>query len=540
MMLKELPETAPQVFRREEDVLVNVLTGDRLSAKDLATRDPRVALEKLGQMVPDDLIFMKKKGDEYHLIGGNLAFPTRWSIGGALGESILQIHGGLSNDPEKVAAFSTMINRVLDRTLVTPDVVRRNNWFLYLDPRYPLPSYQTVAFKEPEKIVKGNYLDNVFVRTERQTLRGLPESKTVVFGIQPMVFPLRTIMRDRDVAANLVEGIKVKLLPTRDNPDYVGKVAKYIQSDLDRNPSSIQTRVVASEKVNDSSYLLRLEKPAGLHLVPGEAVRVTLDTPKGKATRTLSLASSPNADHLEFAVKDSDSDFKQTFKSLQSKAVVSLEPTGTSLEFKPEKPAVMIAGGIGITPFRSFIQYAKEKKLKTPMWLFYGNRNEIAFEKELNAAAKENNQLDVTHVLSRAESDWKGQRGRVDEDFLKKIVPTLPGDAVYYVVASPQMANDTRAALTKLGIPENRISIEAFPGYEAKTGSDQKPTFDAKQVPDHQTVCYCHRVSAGALREAIKSGASTLPELKSQTRAATGCGGCECNVMGLLQCEIAR
>lgn len=540
MMLKELPETAPQVYRREGDTLVNILTNDRLSAKDLATRDPRVALEKLGQMVPDDLIFMKKKGDEYHMIGGNLAFPTRWSIGGAIGESISDIHVRLGANPEHSAAFSTMINRVLDRTLVTPDVVRRNNWFLDLDPRYPLPNYQTVRFKEPESIGKRNYLDSVFVRSERQTMRGLPESKTVVFGIQPFVYPLRTILKDRDVAANLVDGIKVKLLPTRDNPDYVGKVAKYIESDLARDPSSVPTQVLASEKVNESSYLLRLEKPAGLHLVPGEAVRVTLDTPNGKATRTLSLASSPDSDFLEFAVKDSESDFKQTLKSLKSGAAVQLEATGTSLEFKPEKPAVMIAGGIGITPFRSFIQHVKDRNLNTPMWLFYGNRNEIAFENEINNAAKENRNLDVTHVLSRPGSDWKGERGRVDESFLQKTVPSLPNDAIYYVVASPQMANDTRAALTKLGIPENRISIEAFPGYEAKPAPGEKQAFDPKQVSDHQTVCYCHRVTAGALREAIKSGASTLSELKDQTRAATGCGGCECNVMGLLQCEIAK
>lgn len=542
MILKELPEVAPESYRREGDTLVNVLTNDRLSAKDLATRDPRVALEKLGQMVPDDLIFMKKKGDEYYLIGGNLAFPTRWSIGGALGESISDIHVRLGADPEKAAAFSTMINRILDRTLMTPDVVRRNNWFLDLDPRYPLPNYQTVRFKEPEQITKKNYLDSVFVRSERQTMRGLPESKTVVFGIQPFVYPLREIVKDRDIAANLVDGIKVKLLPTRDNPDYVGRVAKYIESDLSRDPSNVQTKVLASEKVNESSSLLRLEKPAGLHLVPGEAVRVTLDTPKGKATRTLSLASSPDSDHLEFAVKDSDSDFKQTFKSLKAGAAVKLELTGTSLEFKPEKPAIMIAGGIGITPFRSFIQYVKKNKLETPMWLFYGNRNEIAFEKELSAAAQENSKLDVTHVLSRPDASWQGARGRVDEAFLQKAVPTLPKDAIYYVVASPQMADDTRAALTKLGIPESRISIETFPGYEAKPGNgvSQKPAFDPKTTPDHQTVCYCHRVTAGALREAIQNGASTLAEIKGQTRAATGCGGCECNVMGLLQCEMAK
>jgi ferredoxin-NADP reductase len=540
MMLQELPETSPQIFRREGNTLVNLLTGDRLSASDLPMRDPRLALERLGQMVPDDLVFVKKKGDEFHIIGGNLAFPTRWSLGGAIGEPMVAIHAGLGGNPEKSAAFSTMINRILDRTLVTPEVVRRNNWFVDLDPRYPLPNYQTVSFKAPEKITKRNYQDSVFIRTERQTLRGLPESNTVVFGIQPMVFPIRLIMKDREIAANLLDGIKVKLLPTGNNPDHVAKVAKFIESELSRDPSSVATKVLASEKVNDSTYLLRVKKPADLQLVPGEAIRVTLNTSKGNTTRTLSLASSPQGDDLEFAVKDSESEFKQTFKSLKAGDPIKLELTRTSLEFKPEKPAVMIAGGIGITPFRSFIQYVKDKKLDTPMWLFYGNRNQIAFETEINQAAKVGSKLNVTHVLSRGDSSWQGERGRIDEAYLQKVIPSLPADAIYYVVASPQMANDTRAALTKLGIPENRISIEAFPGYEAKSGGTEKPAFDPAQVQDHQTVCYCHRVSAGALRSAIQNGASTLAELKSQTHAATGCGGCECNVMSMLQCEMVK
>lgn len=543
MMLKELPEKSPQIFSRDGDTLANALTGDRLSAKDLATSDARLALEKLGSMVPDDLVFMKKKGDDYVLIGGNLAFPTHWSIGRALGATISEIHGGLAGDPEKAKAFSAMINRVLDRTLSSPEVVRRNNWFLELDPRYPLPDYLTTVYPAPEElgktIGKKNYKKAVYVRTERQTLRGLPESRVVTFGLQPMVFSVDDLVKDGNLAANLVDGIRVKLLPTRDNPEFVAKIARYIEQDIARAQGILKTHVVSAGKVNDTSSILRIEKPEDLKLVPGEAIRVTLNTPTGHATRTLSLASSPDQDYLEFAVKDSDSDFKQAFRALKPGDAVRIEPTGTSLEFKPEKPAVMIAGGIGITPFRSFIQYVKDQGLKTRMWLLYGNRDQIAFKDELDQATAKNSKLKVTHVLSGDNPDWKGERGRVDRAFLEKTVPTMPKDAIYYVVASPQMANDTREALNHLGVPNDRISIEAFP-YPSKSGSTTNPKIDPVKAPNEQTVCYCHSVSAGALRSAIKNGTTTLDELKTQTKAATGCGGCECNVMGILQCELAK
>jgi ferredoxin-NADP reductase len=539
MMLAELPETNPQVFRRDGDTLVNLLTGDRLSEKDLSIRDARKALEKLGQLVPDDLVFMKKKGDDYHLIGGNLAFPTHWSVGGALGETMTQIHSNLAGGPEKAAAFSAMLNRILDRTLASPEVVRRNNWFLELDPRYPLPSYQTTAFDAPSTITKKNYRNAVFLRTERQTLRGLPQSGTVVFGIQPMVFPLGQVLEDPNVADKLIQGIHVKLLPTRDNPSYVARVAQYLDQDVVRDPGVVQTRVVSSSPVDDSSYILRVEKPAGLDIVPGEAVRVTLGTPTGKQTRILSLASSPTKDYLEFAVKKSESDFKQAFQTLKPGDDVKLELTRTSLGFRPDKPAVMIAGGIGITPFRSFIQYAKDKKLDTPMWLFYGNRRQAPFEEELADATEENHKLGVTFVKTRPDVGWQGEKGRIDEDFLKRVVPGLPSDAIYYVVASPEMAESTRASLSKLGIPENRISIEEFPGYESKSADGEKPKVNPAKIPDGQTVCYCHRVSAGELRTAVDDGATTLDAIKDKTKAATGCGGCACNVMGIIECQAA-
>jgi ferredoxin-NADP reductase len=308
---------------------------------------------------------------------------------------------------------------------------------------------------------------------------------------------------------------------------------------LTQQPKQFSGRVFAVEKVNDSSHMISMERPEGLDLKPGEAIRVTLDTPSGKQVRTLSLASSPSRNYLEFAVRDSDSDFKTAFKSLKAGDPITVQLAKGSLNFKPDEPAVMIAGGIGITPFRSMIQYAKDEKLKTPMWLYYGNRDQIAFGKELDkAASTSNKQLNVTHVLSKAGPEWQGERGRVDEEFLKKTVSNLPGNANYYIVGPSEMVMDTKKALTKLGIPEEKVQIEVFPGYNP--AERKVAQAEADPLPDNQTVCFCHSVSAGALRTAIKNGASTLAELQTQTMATTGCGSCECNVMGLLQCEAKK
>ncbi len=315
---------------------------------------------------------------------------------------------------------------------------------------------------------------------------------------------------------------------------------------LEDEPRLVRTSVLKAEKVNDSSLMVRVAKPEGLELKPGEAIRVTLNTPNGMEFRTLSLASSPSRDYFEFAVRDSDSEFKKAFKSLKPGQNVGLELTKGSLNFKPEEPAVMIAAGIGITPFRSFIQYVKDQNLKTPMTLLYGNRAEVAFGNELSEAAAQNSGLKVTNVLSKPDSNWQGERGRIDEEFLKKTISSLPENANYYIVGQPEMVNDTKKALVNLGISKDKVSVEAFSGYNNAAQKNAAATNTERKVAqedplaDNQTVCFCHSVSAGTIRDAISNGASTLSDIQTKTMASTGCGSCECNVMGILQCESKK
>ncbi len=57
---------------------------------------------------------------------------------------------------------------------------------------------------------------------------------------------------------------------------------------------------------------------------------------------------------------------------------------------------------------------------------------------------------------------------------------------------------------------------------------------------DDCTVCFCHNVPLSQLLEAIRSGATSLGEIQDQTRASTGCGGCECDVLQHLEAELSR
>jgi NAD(P)H-nitrite reductase large subunit len=55
------------------------------------------------------------------------------------------------------------------------------------------------------------------------------------------------------------------------------------------------------------------------------------------------------------------------------------------------------------------------------------------------------------------------------------------------------------------------------------------------QCDSERTICFCHEVSHRDLLEAIGKGARTLGELQDQTLASTGCGGCEYDVIEILE-----
>jgi len=234
LMFAELPDSHPDIFVRQgTGVLVNKLTGHLVTRMQLGEVSAKEAIEKLGLLVPEDLLFMKRDEatGEFLLIGGFLAFPTNWSLNSFKpGISISQIHETVAPTPEASAQFAKMINTVLGRLLEAPErVVRRNNWFLEADPRYSLPDYDLTSVYEPGPVSRNNIGNKFVVRTERQTLRGLNHSQTVLFTIQPMIYDSQTILADPAIAKNLVEGIQVKYPRDANNPKTkIGKFCAFM------------------------------------------------------------------------------------------------------------------------------------------------------------------------------------------------------------------------------------------------------------------------------------------------------------------------
>jgi ferredoxin-NADP reductase len=181
---------------------------------------------------------------------------------------------------------------------------------------------------------------------------------------------------------------------------------------LARRPSQrFETRVVRSRPLTPTTHGIELEKPATFTFQPTQFTFLQLDTPYGVDVRQMSLATSPTRSHLEYGVRLSDSAFKHAFAALQpGDPVVVQGPLGHYI-LDASRPAVLVAGGIGITPLKGMTEYAADRQLQIPVRLLYSNRTveEIAYREELEALERSNPNFHVFHTLTRTEPGaWGG------------------------------------------------------------------------------------------------------------------------------------
>ena len=123
-------------------------------------------------------------------------------------------------------------------------------------------------------------------------------------------------------------------------------------------------RLISREEVAEGTMAFHFEKPSGFSFRAGLFADVTLTDPletdaKGN-TRTFSIASAPSANEFVFTTRMRNTAFKRSLKQVKSTAEVKISPAAGSFTLHKNlaKPAVFLAGGIGITPFLSMVQQA--------------------------------------------------------------------------------------------------------------------------------------------------------------------------------------
>lgn len=228
-------------------------------------------------------------------------------------------------------------------------------------------------------------------------------------------------------------------------------------------------------KVADNTYEYVFRSNQKLNYRPGQYLEWTLPHEKADIRgnrRYFTIASSPTEKHLRLGIRieEKSSSFKHKLIDLRPQdTLVASQLTGDfTLPDDQSKKLVFIAGGIGVTPFRSMIKYLMDTQQKRAIVFFYANKTagEIAYKDIFDKAQTELG-IKINYVLTDKEhipSGWTGKIGRIDEKMLTDEVPDYK-ERTFYISGPNAMVDAYKHLLAELGIPHNQIVTDYFPGF---------------------------------------------------------------------------
>lgn len=219
------------------------------------------------------------------------------------------------------------------------------------------------------------------------------------------------------------------------------------------------------ESIADGTMAFHFDKPAGFSFKPGQAIDLILANPTSAdpaSTRhTFSIVSAPSEDVITIATRMRGSGFKNVLAALPIGAAAELDgPFGSlTLHSNRARPAVFIAGGIGITPFMSILRQSVHDQLPQRFILVYSNHRPeaAAFLDELRKLEHEKRNFRFIPVMTQLS-------GQIDRELITR-VKNEASTAVYYVTGSPAMVAAMRQLLANAAINDDDVRSEEFFGY---------------------------------------------------------------------------
>jgi dimethylamine monooxygenase subunit A len=187
----------PDSFSRGGAELRNHLTGEAWKPGSL---DP---LDLAGRLVQEDLCLIQNDNAGPVFTAASLCFPSRWRLLDKVGKPLSAVHGPVPFYADRLAA---PVDRFM-RHLKAGHIASRLNWSLLDDPALFQPGGKWRVDRASD-INVTNAGSRIFLRVERQTLRRLPETGAVLFGIRVHVYPLDSVIDSSDRAATLAEAVR--------------------------------------------------------------------------------------------------------------------------------------------------------------------------------------------------------------------------------------------------------------------------------------------------------------------------------------------
>ncbi len=249
----------------------------------------------------------------------------------------------------------------------------------------------------------------------------------------------------------------------------IGNIYSYLVS----SKQKLILRLKTETRISENNYDFAFEANQKLKFIPGQYLEWTLahKEPDGRGNRRyFTVASSPTEDLIHLGVridpKDSSS-FKKALLSMEvgDEMVASHLSGEFTMPKNPAKKLVFIAGGIGITPFRSMIKYLIDVGEKRDVTLFYCANSDADFSyHELFEEARTKIGLQIIFIPSAPSETWQGLSGRITPEIIVEIVPDFYER--YFMLSGPNaMVENYKKLLHTMGVKKSNIKTDYFPGF---------------------------------------------------------------------------
>jgi len=251
----------------------------------------------------------------------------------------------------------------------------------------------------------------------------------------------------------------------------VGNALSYLMSPKARYVLKLQ----AKTQLAHGAYDFRFAADRKLRFRPGQYLEWTLrhSRPDSRGNRRyFTIASSAAEREVRIGVKfyPEASSFKRSLLAMRpGDEIVASQLAGEFvLPADKRTKLVFMAGGIGITPFRSMIKHLLDRDEKRPIAVLYSNRTapEIAYTDVLEEARRRLG-IETVYTLTDANGvppDWQGETGRVDAEMIVKTVPDYR-ERTFYLSGPRSLVVGFEEVLGNIGIPKSRIKTDFFPGF---------------------------------------------------------------------------
>lgn len=249
-----------------------------------------------------------------------------------------------------------------------------------------------------------------------------------------------------------------------------GNIFGYIVSPKGKHLFMLKETVQSGQ----DTYDFVLESDKKFSFKPGQYMEWTLAQPKPDARgnrRYLTIASSPSENTTLLGVKfyNNPSTFKQQLLKMHpGDTILGGQLAGDFiLPDDPKQKLAFIAGGIGITPFRSMAKYLADKNENRSIVLIHSNRSteEIVYNEVFEEASKKID-LKAVYTLTDPQSappGWQGHTGYITKAMLSQEIPDYL-EREFYISGSHRMVTDMKKLLSGIGLPKNKIKTDFFPG----------------------------------------------------------------------------